>query len=643
MAARIQREGDKLVVNLSNLGKTAFDEKKALLKSIEGYRWNPDTKLWEFPAEPMIAHRIIHQVGLDPAADVLEWVRQELAKQADEVTTKLPSVSVTSLSWENRNGLYEHQVDAIDFLARHPRAILADDMGLGKTIEAIGTVEERIAREVARAYDYAGRHGLPLPSPLVDQRPKLVVAPATMAGKWAEEIEKWGSGPVFLIPGKMAPLKRRALLEKAIRAPGAWIVTTWEQIRAQRVALDKETRKELIALARERGDLAEVRRLYGVKYRRILKEPLYGQVEWAAVIADEAHRAKNRDAQQTRGLWQLRGEVRLALTGTPVLNSPDEIWPLLVWVAPETYGEYREDLIGYSHFYDQYVEYSEGQFGKIVTGVKNADALRFSLADKLVRRTKGQVLDLPEKVRTTIPLAMSPAQRALYEDAERGLWFEIELALKGEHADQVRAALERNDLERVLILVPNAAARHVRLRQLLETPALFGGKDDSVKLDYVVETIGDHPGHPFVVFTHFRGTTAVIKERLERSIKPLQGRVATLTGETPPEQRTALVSAFQAGDLDVLAMPIAAGGVGLTLTRADTAIFVSRETTPGYNEQAEDRLHRIGQQNSVSILIPEAVDTLDTQTVAERLQTKGLIVSSIVTQDPVTHLRKEAA
>jgi SNF2 family DNA or RNA helicase len=626
---RLTREGEILVVDLSGIGRSEFQDALPKVKAIEGRRFNPERKVWEFPARPMIAHRLIHQVGAQPSSDVLQWVKAELQRQADEVVTKLPSAAVENLVYARAADLYAHQRDAVTFLADHPLSLLADDMGLGKTIEAIATVEE-----------FYGQHALTAAPHERTFAPKLVIAPSSMVGKWAAEIREWAPGePVFVIDSRKPAPKRRAQLLEAIATPGAWIVVNWEQIRAQKIELDRETRAELVKRARDAGrpaaELAAIRRN---KYRWVPKEPLFAETEWAAVIADEAHRAKNKDAQQTRGLWQIDAPVKLALTGTPILNSPDELWAPLAWLRPDQYGEYSPNKVGYTQFFENYVEYSEGHYGRIVTGVRNADALRFELSDKLVRRTKGQVLDLPPKIRTTIPVRLTAKQRKLYEDAETGFWFEIEQAIAqrieaGEAVDGLAAAAMAGDVRTLAILVPNAAARVTRLRQIASTPALLGGPDESGKLDAAVEIVRDHPEQQFVIFTKFKGTASFLAERLRR--RPLRLEVATLTGDTSPDERTALVSMFQAGELDVLIATIEAGGVGLTLTAADTAIFIEREWVPGINEQAEDRLHRIGQNHSVSILILEAENTVDTERIAPKNRTKELIVSSVIQQDVI--------
>lgn len=209
----------------------------------------------------------------------------------------------------------------------------------------------------------------------------LVVCPNSVARKWKREIETWADEPAVIIDGKN-PAARLKQLEKGKEA--GWVIVNWEKLRIM---------------------------------------PQLAEVEWGAVIADEAHRAKNRKAKQTKALWKLRAPIQLALTGTPIQNSPDELWSLLKWLYPKDYTSYWR-------FFNDYVDYYEGHFGRIITGVKNADELRFELSDKLVRRDKS-VLGLPPITWDYVPIELTPKQRKLYTEAEKEIWIKIEADARG--------------------------------------------------------------------------------------------------------------------------------------------------------------------------------------------------------------------
>ena len=617
-APRLSRDGDTLLLDLSGIGKTAFDESLAEVKQITGRRFNPETKLWEFEAKATTAHRLIHEIGAQPTGEVLAWVQAELASGADEITTQIPNVDPVHIVHPLRWSLFPHQVDYISFMQNNPHLVDADDMGLGKTLESSTGVEEFYLRH---------------PSHDRRRQPRLIIAPNSMLGRWQEELLEWGVAPSFVvIPGKAPERKRDRLLRDALDEAmkvGGYIGVNWEQVRAQKLPTGRSK----------------------PKYAWTLKQPLFGEVDWAAIIADEAHRAKNKDAQQTRGLWQVQAPLMQAATGTPILNSPDELWALLAWLFPEQYGEYSPHKVGYNVFYESYVDYAMGNFGKIITGVKNPDSLRFELRGRLVRRTKRQVLkDLPDKTRTIIPVELNSKQRAQYQEVETQLLVELETAVQRalelqskddtsaaerDWAEHVIALAKADDYKSLVYVVKNAAARMTRLRQVLESPAILGGVDDSAKMDAAVEIVLDHPEKPFVIFTKYKMATTLLKQRLERGSKRLRDRVATFTGDTDPAERTRLVTQFQAGDIDVLIMTMESGGQGITLTRADTAIFLSQEWTPALNDQAEDRLHRIGQDNAVQILILQARDTIDDGRVGPKNALKRMIMGLILPQDDI--------
>lgn len=573
MAAKLTREGDVLKLTLNAMSRADFGEALQRAKAIPGRRWNPDDKTWEFPADVQTAERILNTIRPVPSSEVMKWVRVARSERSDDLATSLPDDAEQELGIPWAETLYPYQRAAVDFMANHPSCLLADDMGLGKTVQSLSAV-----------YEYGLRSG----DKALQDRPRLIVAPNSVKGSWAREVEQWTQLPAFVIDGKTAE-RRRHQLTKYAQEPGASIIVNWEKLRAKRVGKKIE-----------------------------MAEPLLTSIPWLAVIADEAHRAKNRKSQQTLGLWQLRDvPIKLALTGTPILNSPDEVWAILAWLRPEQYGR-GNGRIPYWTFYDQYVDYYESPFGRVVTGARNPDALRFELNDKLVRRTKGSVLDLPPKTRRYIDIDLHPKQRKLYEEAEKQMWIEV----AKEHGPQA--------LEGSIIDLPNGAARCTRLRQIASSPALLGGDDVSAKLDAAVELIED-AGQPVVVFSEFKGTCALLTERLAKR----KMKTALITGDIKPDDRTDAVARFQDGELDVIICTLDAGGVGITLTAADTVIFLERDWTPAINEQAEDRLHRIGQERNVTVVILQATDSIDTDRVAPANELKSAIVGSVIQQDAV--------
>jgi SNF2 family DNA or RNA helicase len=565
MPGKLTRSDGLLKLRLSGLDDAAFSEALATVKNIPGHRWNPDDKVWEFEDAAGTATRIVNALHPQVDTEIQNWLRAAAEEVADELVTLLPEDATLELVWSS--SLYDYQRSGVGFMVDHPHSILADDMGLGKTVQALAVIREAESRAtpgtiaacvgpLAHLSDPVGR--------------KLIICPNSVTGVWRREIDTW-LGELAAESTVVIDAKDAAKRLKQLESGAEWVIVNWEKLQ-------------------ERVNLL----------------PHLEKVDWTAVIADEAHRAKNRKSQQTKALWKLRAPIQLALTGTPIMGAPDDLWALLKWLRPEQYTSYWR-------FWNQYVESYQGAFKPVVTGVRNADQLRFELADKLVRRRKTKVLSLPEKVVETIPVQMKPKQQKLYNEAEKELFLEVERAVEEDEAlgDKVRDALVTNDLKALTYLLPNGAARVTRLRQILETPACLEGEDVSGKLDAAVEIIADAQPKQFVLFTWFKPTAEAAASRLrKRKIK-----AEPLTGDTKAGDRADMVKRFQAGELEVLVCTIATGGVGLTLTAADTAIFVSRDWTPAINTQAEDRLWRIGQDNRVTILVLEAPDSVDTQRV----------------------------
>lgn len=631
MPATLKRDGDELKLNLSGLPNTEFRQKLQAAKTVSPRRWDPDEKIWAYPADVQTATKIVNLVQPIPDAEILGWLREAASGIADEITTWLPEDAELRFPRANHpdflqggDGLFPFQRSAVEFIVQtlaeggaDGRALLADDMGLGKTVVSLVAVLERALRRGFEEYR---------------SKPKLVIAPAGLAGAWADEIREWiGEEPV-IIKGRWGKGRRETVLRTALRE-NRWIIVNLEQVRAQHVCTQTGADGETCN-----------------KREWLLKTPEFALEQFYAVIADEAHRFKNKDSQQTRGLWQIKGLMMMLLTGSPILNNPGELWALMATLHPERYGEHGGAQVGYWRFVFDYEESYEVALppapgGKkrrtrVVTGVKNPDGLRFELRPMLVRRTKKLLRELgllPDKLPTKhVPVPLNPVQQRLYNDTMTALILDVK-ATYPDLGDQERILQELlTGSDSAAKLIPNGGARIMRLRQIASSPALLGGEDDSAKLDAVVEIVEDHHDKPMVIFTWFKGTAELLRHRLEK--RKIDAR--TFTGDTPQEERTRLTNGFQQGEFQVMIATIAAGGVGQTWTAADTAVFVERDWTPMLNTQAEDRLYRIGQDRDVTIIVVQASGTIDTEEVATANRVKALISGQVFGSDD---LRTEEA
>lgn len=431
--------------------------------------------------------------------------------------------------------LFEFQRQDVDYLEPRRAVLIANEMGTGKTYEAI----ERDRRIRAK---------LPEMPHTVRNRGTLVIAPLTTLGMWQEHFERLTSLTAVVIDPKDRDGSYNEYLMR-----GDVFCVHWEALR-----LIPELAKDL----------------------------------WLHVIADECHRAKNRKAQQTQALKKIKADWKTAMSGTPVVNRPDELWSILNWLDPTKYR-------GYWKFFNEYVDFTviqtRGRAFRQITGPKNVKKLQTEIKPFYVRRRKVDVLkDLPDKYYTEIAVDLSPQQRKAYNTMKKEM-----VAWIGQQEEELLAA-------------PVVIAQLTRLQQFACTFARLSEEgrvrmsEPSSKLDVVMELL-DESEDQFVIFSRFKQVVNLLADRFkEKGIT-----YVTLTGDTPQADRASVVQRFQSGSARVFAGSIAAGGVGITLHAASRVIFTDRDWSPALNSQAEDRLHRIGQKNAVQVIDIVARNTVD--------------------------------
>lgn len=379
--------------------------------------------------------------------------------------------------------------------------------------------------------------------------PVLAISPASVTGVWERELQTWASGvPYRVLRG---PLVER---RKALQEPySGWTSVNYEVV------------------AKLLPDL--------------LRHP------WAGLVLDEAHRVKNRKAQVTKAVQRLSRSIprRILLTGTPILNRPDDLWSLLNTLYPERYRSYWR-------FVNRFCEVVWNGYGWEVGGPRAPEALRQEISSFYLRREKEEVLkDLPPKV-------------------SQQLWVDLEGEQLREYLrmkEEFIALLGTKEISAVAVV-----SQLLRLRQICVDPQIL--IDDisrplsGCKARALVDLLEGRNGGKVVIFSQY--------SRAVRATSLLLGQLgishAQLTGETPPREREEIVQRFQTQkDPHVLVATIGTGGLGLTLTTADTAVFLDKDWTPALNSQAQDRLHRIGQKSTVWIY-----EILSRGTVEERVE-----------------------
>lgn len=337
-----------------------------------------------------------------------------------------------------------------------------------------------------------------------------------------------------------------------------------------------------------------------------------------AVVFDESHYAKNHKAARTEAAKELAQGVgiRLALTGTPVVNRPQELLSQLGIIGR------LDDLGGFWGFAKRYCNAHQTRWGWDFSGAQNLDELNTKLrAACYIRRNKADVLkELPAKTRTILPIVLS--NRREYDKAEKDLigYVRKEAAENAEfvasiaHLPEVDQKISKQRRSNEAELKALQAEQLVRIEALKQLSA--NGKIEAIGewLESFLET-----GEKLVLFAHHID----IVERLAT-----QFDAPYITGATPLDKRQEYVDRFQNDpDCKLIVLNIRAGGVGLTLTAASNVAFVELDWTPAAHDQAEDRCHRIGQTDAVNAWYLLAERSID-QEIYDLIEEKRIVVTA---------------
>lgn len=323
-----------------------------------------------------------------------------------------------------------------------------------------------------------------------------------------------------------------------------------------------------------------------------------GRIRGDVLILDEAHGLRNRHTALTQGIIRLARRFRnvYMLTATPVVNRPDDVWPLL----------HIADRFRFSSYWDfvcrfQMVEF--GYFGVKVRGLRPPEETHYwALLNEYMLQRDKDASTLPDLVRRKTTHDLQGDQRRLYHDMMKH--------------DVATFADER-------IEAVEAVAKITRLRQLALHPGLiwpsYGGPS---KLDTLVDVLAEDPQATTVVFSMFSDLIALAAERLTT-----EGyRTAVITGEVSNHRREEQLRAFDRGEIDVLLVTHGTGGEGLNLVAARRAVMLDLAWHPAGNGQARDRIYRYGQTaESVEVIYIQSADTIEDH-----------VLSILANKEPVT-------
>lgn len=317
-------------------------------------------------------------------------------------------------------------------------------------------------------------------------------------------------------------------------------------------------------------------------------------IQFSTIVLDEAQAIKNPSTKRAQIIFQLKGDFKMATTGTPIENHLGELWSLFRFI--------NNGLLGNRTIFNK-------QFANPIYKEDNklkTMHLRRLVKPFMLRRKKEDVLkELPPKTEINLRVDLSEEETALYESMRRKAVHEIENSAP--------------NAKRMVVL-----QQLTRLRQAACHPKLVKPDSElsSSKLQLAAETIKEllDTGHQALVFSQFVRHLKLVEEWAQNSgIK-----YCYLDGSTSGKKRQQQVEAFQNGEAGLFLISLKAGGTGLNLTAADYVIHLDPWWNPAAEDQASDRAHRIGQQRPVTVYRLVSANTIEERILALHAEKRDL-------------------
>ncbi|MFY0544963.1 DEAD/DEAH box helicase [Brevibacillus sp. H7] len=432
--------------------------------------------------------------------------------------------------------------------------LLADDMGLGKTVQVISFLS--YLQETKQL------------------SPTLIVVPKTLLDNWEKEIRKFA--PLLLASFSIHRGTERVRDPKILENTGITITT----------------------------------------YQTLVKDQLiFGQVNWQAVICDEAQAIKNPSTAVSRVIKAMKTRFRLAMTGTPVENSLSELWSIMDFVQPGLLGslsQYKQEFI---------TPLEEEEFSG---GIEEKLTARISMVYK--RRTKSEELadQLPAKSIIIKEVPLGRVQETLYKEI---------IGLVGENVmDGLQAIQNLKALSSHPGLI-NENYLHLAVKEIPKLQETL----------HIIKTI-QQKDEKVLVFTEYLKMQEILKKVIREhfDVNPM-----IINGMTNKRQEA--VDAFnKKPGFDVMILSPKAAGTGLTITSANHVIHYTRWWNPAVENQATDRVYRIGQDKPVFVYYPIVTDhgKMTSQGTVEEivhkiLQEKQVLATNVIVSSKKVNMEDE--
>ena len=526
-----------------------------------GGSWDNPLKVWWAPAGSRLERLRPLLPTISPEA---------MARFRDEESLRQRSIEssrATDAAGEfpvPANGLQYRpfQKGGIAYAATHRDTLFADEMGLGKTVQAIGVINlDPLARRI------------------------LIICPATLKLNWKKEFVKWD----------VKNLSYEVITPKTKKFPAVdAVIINYEQMT-----------KWQVDLRAFKWDVMVIDEAHYIKNPKTSRaQEIFGRKKGRTKTKMNEETGAEEIIKVLAPLEPLSAKRRLFLTGTPIVNRPKELWPLIQVLDPDGLGS---NFIRYAK---RYCGAFKTRFGWDFSGASNLDELQEIMRSKfMVRRLKKDVLkELPAKVRQVLVLEGSDRIKGLLEKENKAY-------------DDYKQCLKDGEFESIAFADMSKVRKEVAIAKI---PFI---------LDHVREALEEL--EKLVLFVYHHEVVDALKAALGNSC-------VTIDGRTKNEDRQAAVDRFQSDPTcKVFVGTIRAAGVGITLTAASNVIFGELDWVPGNITQSEDRCHRIGQTDTVFVrhlVLEDSLDERMAQILVEKQEVidKALDVAPQVTNDAPT-------
>ena len=512
------------------------------IRDFDARAWHKDTKQWEIPI-----------TMLDKILSMFYDRDIEITGEYVDLT---PRDEVTDIDFEFKTSPLSHQKEAFLFGLNHDKWFLGDDQGLGKTKQAIDIA---VALKQQRGY----KHCL------------IICGVNSLKWNWRNEIAKHSDEDSYILGQRVkkrsgelyigSNADKLSDIIEVVNNPAYFIITNIESLRDEKILKSLMTRVDC--------DIINM------------------------MVCDEFHKiATSSSSAQSKAIMKLKPVYRLAMTGTPLMNSPLDLYGVLRWLGVESHSFYK---------FKQYYAIEGGFLGHEIVGYKHLNELQADLDSVMLRRLKEDVLDLPDKIYVDEYVDMSTKQAIIYKEVKA----------------EIKANIDMIEIS------PNPLAEMIRLRQATGYTGILSSEIQcSAKLDRMYEIVEEciSNNHKVVVFSNWTSVITPVFERLAK-FSPLK-----ITGEIPDNERQRIIDAFQNNDrFKVLVGTIGALGTGVTLTKASTVILLDEPWNRALREQAIDRCYRIGQENKVTVYTIMCKGTID-ERIHELVEKKGHMSDALV-------------